>query len=166
MSSMVVTPTVLKSSGWLNSDASCRVAREVVRSGVRCGPGGKRAVGAVVAQAARREAARLEVRAEGTHQKHVFHGCDAGRVGEVQRLVELRRALPSRRGGHIYEAGAVGAVVELAARREAARLEVRGEGTHLKHALHGCDFGRVEVQRLVELLRVLPSRKGGHTKAG
>ena len=105
MSSMVVTPTVLKSSGWLNSDASCRVAREVVRSGVRCGPGGKRAVGAVVAQAARREAARLEVRAEGTHQKHVFHGCDAGRVGEVQRLVELRRALPSRRGGHIYEAG-------------------------------------------------------------
>ena len=129
MSSMVVTPTVLKSSGWLNSDASCRVAREVVRSGVRCGPGGKRAVGAVVAQAARREAARLEVRAEGTHQKHVFHGCDAGRV-EVQRLVELLRVLPSckvirSRVGY-WPGGerAMGAVVELAARREAARLEV------------------------------------------
>eukprot|EP00964_Phaeocystis_antarctica_P094299 scaffold61041_cov54-Phaeocystis_antarctica.AAC.3 len=36
-------------------------SRKVTRSGVRCGLGGERAVGAVVAQAARREAARLEV---------------------------------------------------------------------------------------------------------
>ena len=61
-------------------------------------------MGAVVELAARREAARLEVRGEGTRLKHLCHGCDAGRL-EGQRLVELRRFLPSRRGGHIYEAG-------------------------------------------------------------
>ena len=49
-----------KSSGWLNFFAFCRVAREVIQGGVRCGLGGERAVGAVVAQAARREAARRE----------------------------------------------------------------------------------------------------------
>ena len=42
-----------------------------------------------------------------------------------------------------------------------AWLEVRGEGTHLKHAGHVCDAGRVEAQRLVELVRALPSRKDG-----
>ena len=31
----------------------------------------------------------------------------------------------------------------------------RGEGTHLKHGLHGCDLGRVESQRLVEGTRGL-----------
>ena len=40
-----------------------------------------------------------------------------------------------------------------------ARLEVRGEVTHIKHAFHACDAGRVEAHRLVELLRELPSRK-------
>ena len=37
---------------------------------------------------------------------------------------------------------------------------VCGQGTggvHLEHFLHGRDFGRVEAQRLVELLRLLPS---------
>ena len=42
-----------------------------------------------------------------------------------------------------------------------ARLEVRGEGTHAKHQLQACDAGRVETQWLVELPRVLPSRKDG-----
>ena len=42
-----------------------------------------------------------------------------------------------------------------------SRLKVRGEGTHRKHAVHACDAGRVEAQRLVELPRVLPSRKDG-----
>ena len=32
-------------------------------------------------------------------------------------------------------------------------------GAHPKHALHGCDAGRVEAQRLLEHRRVLPSRK-------
>ena len=41
------------------------------------------------------------------------------------------------------------------------RLEVRGEGTHPKHAVHVCDAGRVKAQRLVELLRALPSRRDG-----
>ena len=42
-----------------------------------------------------------------------------------------------------------------------------GQGTRgadQKHALHGCDFGRVETQRLVERVRVLPSRKAKDTK--
>ena len=68
---------------------------------------------------------------EGTHPKHFLHACDAGRV-ELQLPVELLRVLPSRKGevirsGMGYWLGgerAVGAVVELAARREAARLEV------------------------------------------
>ena len=34
----------------------------------------------------------------GAHIKHVHHGGDAGRV-EAQRLVERRRALPSREEG-------------------------------------------------------------------
>ena len=42
-----------------------------------------------------------------------------------------------------------------------ARLEVRGEGAHQKHAGHVCDAGRVEAQRLIELFRGLPSRKDG-----
>ena len=74
--------------------------------------------------------------------------------------------------------------VQLACREGSARLEVRGirareewgpqtgkgspggrgEGTHLKHVFHVLDAGEVEVQRLVELFRALPSRKGGHTK--
>ena len=32
---------------------------------------------------------------------------------------------------------------------------------HVEHAVHGCDAGRVEAQRLVERRRALPSRKGG-----
>ena len=76
--------------------------------------------------------------------------------------------------------------VQLACREGSARLEVRGirareewgpqtgkgspggrgEGTHLKHVFHVLDAGEVEVQRLVELLRVLPSRKEGEVWAG
>ena len=41
---MSVTLDVSRLSGWLNASADCRVAREVVRSGVRCG----RSVGVVV----------------------------------------------------------------------------------------------------------------------
>ena len=97
-----------------------------------------------------------------THLKHVFHFCDVGKV-EVQRLVELFRALPSRKGGHTEQDGV------LAGRREgggrgggASRTQGsrsaggRVEGTHFKHLLHARDAGRVEAQRLVELLRALP----------
>ena len=37
---------------------------------------------------------------------------------------------------------------------------------HHKHFRHVCDLGRVEARRLVEGMRALPSRKGGHTKLG
>ena len=41
---------------------------------------------------------RLRARGtRGAHHKHVPHVCDAGRV-EAQRLVEHRRALPSKKG--------------------------------------------------------------------
>eukprot|EP00964_Phaeocystis_antarctica_P156660 scaffold126464_cov39-Phaeocystis_antarctica.AAC.4 len=39
MSSMAVTLDVSKLSGWLNTDASCRVERRGVRCRARCGPG-------------------------------------------------------------------------------------------------------------------------------
>ena len=35
-------------------------------------------------------------------------------------------------------------------------------GAHLKHPLHVSDARRVETQRLVVRIRVLPSPKGGH----
>ena len=35
-------------------------------------------------------------------------------------------------------------------------------GAHVEHVRHGRDAGRVEAERLVKRLRVLPSRKGGH----
>eukprot|EP00964_Phaeocystis_antarctica_P115347 scaffold79336_cov57-Phaeocystis_antarctica.AAC.2 len=116
MASMLSMLERSKSSGSLNFFAPCQVARE--RSGYWRGERG--------GGASHMQGARLE----GTHLKHAVHGCDAGRV-EVQRPVELLRALPSRKGevirsGMGYWPGgetAVGAVVELAARREAARLE-------------------------------------------
>ena len=55
MALMRVTLDKSKPSGWLKADANCRVAREVMRNGVRRGPGGERAVGAVVVRAACRE---------------------------------------------------------------------------------------------------------------
>ena len=39
-------------------------------------------------------------------------------------------------------------------------------GTYPKHGVHGYDAGRVKAQRLVDRLRVLPSRKGGYGKQG
>ena len=39
-------------------------------------------------------------------------------------------------------------------------------GAHCEHVVHGRDLGRVEAERLVERLRVLPSRKAGMRDAG
>eukprot|EP00964_Phaeocystis_antarctica_P076118 scaffold47039_cov54-Phaeocystis_antarctica.AAC.3 len=58
--------------------------REEVRAGRR--DGGRVAVETRVACTGR------------AHPEHVLHGCDLGRV-EAQRLVEHRRALPSRKEG-------------------------------------------------------------------
>ena len=60
-----------------------------------------------------------------------------------------------RRGG-----GGRGVLVQ-AACREGLGWRFGGEGTHPEHVFHACDAGRVEAQRLVELLRVLSSRKDG-----
>ena len=43
--------------------------------------------------------------------------------------------------------------------REAV-LGRRAAAAHVKHGPHVCDFGRAETQRLVERVRILPSRKG------
>ena len=52
-----------------------------------------------------------------------------------------------------------------AACRSRAGLEWLGHrargGAHVEHALHGCDAGRVDAQRLVERRRFLPSQKEG-----
>ena len=39
-------------------------------------------------------------------------------------------------------------------------------GAHVEHAVHVRDAGRVEAERLVELRRVLPSRKEGRSMRG
>ena len=69
------------------------------RAGSTCGPGmGGR--GAVAARAVRREDPTAVVAGRGTrgeHVKYAVHGYDAGCV-EAQRLVERKRALPSRKG--------------------------------------------------------------------
>ena len=42
----------------------------------------------------------------------------------------------------------------------------RGLAAHIKHLIKFCDDGRVEAQRLVKVLRALPSRKERHAKQG
>ena len=109
----------------------------------------------------------------GAHVEHVARGCDLGRV-EAQRLVERRRVLPSRREGIIrdarrgavWEAGRCGVVAAQAAvHGEGPTQEAWGgqgtHGAHPEHALHDCDTGGVEAQRLVERVRLLPSRREG-----
>ena len=132
----------------------------------RCGTGGKRAVGGGLLKRHFREGLSAGDRGEGTHpgthMKHVLHGCDAGRV-EAQRLVEVLRALPTRkvgiRAGARCEPGGERAVRggdgSSGIQGRALGWRGRGEGTHLKHGLHGCDLGRVESQRLVEGTRGL-----------
>ena len=46
-------------------------------------------------------------------------------------------------------------------------LRAKGtRGAHEEHAVHVCDAGGVEAQRLVEGRRLLPSRRGGHAMRG
>ena len=79
MRCMVVTLDVSKLSGWLNAAATCQVERRGVQCGTRCGLGARG-------------------RGPAAAHEHVAHVSDAGRV-EAQRLVEHRRALPSRKEG-------------------------------------------------------------------
>jgi hypothetical protein len=101
---MAVTLEVSQLSGWLKADACCRV------EGRACDAGGRGASregggpGVVVAHkrhARGKGPAQQGLGAKGTrgaHSEHVLHVLDAGGV-PAQRLVEGRRALPSRREG-------------------------------------------------------------------
>merc|ERR1712086_698745 len=59
-----------------------------------------------------------------------------------------------------------GATAQAARQGRALGWRGRGEGTHPKHGPHPCDAGRVNGQRLVEVLRALPSRKVGKRAGG
>ena len=94
---MFVTLDVSILSGWLNADAPCGQSKggHAVRGEVR---GVGRAAGDRDARSVQGRA-RLQIRGRargGAHAEHVDHGRDAGGV-EAERLVERRRALPSRK---------------------------------------------------------------------
>eukprot|EP00964_Phaeocystis_antarctica_P012285 scaffold6790_cov69-Phaeocystis_antarctica.AAC.12 len=93
MAFMVVTLEVLKLSGWLNADASCRESN-----------GGHTVRGA----------------RGGAHKEHVSHVCDAGGV-EAQRLVE--RPCVVEHGVHVCDAGGVEAQRLVERRRALPRVE-------------------------------------------
>ena len=162
MRCMVVMLEVSKLSGWLNAFASCYEAERGAPARRRKGHG----AGAV--QAACTRMARQKAGAEGTggaHKEHGVHVRDLGRV-EAQRLVERHRVLPSRKEGIRDEArcgpGGMRAWGGGASGMHGcmARLKVGGQGTggaHKEHGVHVRDAGRVEAQRLIERLRLLPS---------
>ena len=118
---------------------------------MRCGVRGR---GATAAQAACVGMARLKAMGgqgtRGAHGEHVTLVRDAGHV-EVERLVERRRVLPSRKEG--IRCGAKCGPAD-------GRDGQGTRGAHVEHVVHVCDAGRVEAQRLVERHRALPSRKG------
>ena len=116
--------------------------------------------------------------AGGAHFEHVAHVSDAGRV-EAQRLVEDRRALPSRER-RVYDRYTMWGVCEATCgpggrrvaegmgrrrrKRHAGRCPTKGwgpgtGGAHKEHLPHLCDAGRVKAERLVKRRHVLPSRK-------
>ena len=98
------------------------------------------------------------------HVKHPAHVRDAGRV-EVQRLVERLRVLPSRKEGMRCRTRCEPGGRRWPRRKwhagggPCSRLggKVRAALAHEEHGVHVRDAGRVEVQRLVELPRNLPS---------
>eukprot|EP00964_Phaeocystis_antarctica_P062441 scaffold37413_cov54-Phaeocystis_antarctica.AAC.4 len=82
----------------------------------------------------------------GAHPEHAAHGCDLGRV-EAQRLVERRRALPSRKEGVRCGArcgpgaggrGPAAAHHERHARGEGPAVKARGAIGHARSARRTC----------------------------
>jgi hypothetical protein len=95
---------------------------------VRAGTGG-RACGLVAAHKRHARGPTQGLGAKGTrgaHPEHVAHVRDAGGV-EAQRLVEGKRELPSRRGGHAMRGGEV----------RAGRREGLGCGGGTTRGMHG-----------------------------
>ena len=128
---MVVTLDVSKSSGWLKA-VFCRVARWAYKARVSCWPGGERAVGRGRRRKPRcREGLSAGGRGEGTHIKHVVHGCDFGRV-EAQRLVEGLRALPRVARGFFDAGGRCGPGGERAVGGGDGESRIAGKGFRLE----------------------------------
>eukprot|EP00964_Phaeocystis_antarctica_P151299 scaffold118873_cov60-Phaeocystis_antarctica.AAC.1 len=139
----------------------------IVRCGLRAGrreAAGDRDARSVAGRA------RLQIGSRargGAHVEHLAHVRGAGGV-EAQRLVECRRALPSRKEGMRCVARCEPGGGEAAGDRGArsarsvqgrARLQIGGRprgGAHEEHAVHARDAGGVEAPRPVERLRGLP----------
>ena len=92
--------------------------------------------------------------------EHLVHGRDLGRI-EAERLVEHRRALPSRKAGMQCAARCELGGVRALGGGDAIGMCTRGgtdsrlwgqgtRGAHPEHAVHVRDAGRVEAERLVE----------------
>ena len=178
ISRMSVTLDVSKLSGWLNASACCRVERRACAMRGEVRPGRCEGVGWRRRYRRAREGPDSRLGGQGTrgaHHEHVAHACDLGRV-EAERLVERPRRLPSRkacmRRGKRYTVREVcGGVGRCSDAGVATHMHGKGptqgcgsqgtRGAHLEHVAHVRDAGRVEADRLVELDRVLPSRKAG-----
>ena len=177
---MFVTLDVTQLSGWLNFLAPCQGSQaQGIRCEASCVPGRREAVSV-------QERVRLQIGEQiggctggekgCTHTEHARHVSDAGRL-EIKRLIEVRRALPRKRGSQasgtcgagvcgfwkpggrrrrVAACGVLAACTVEKARLQIGGKEARGEA-HREHAPHVRDAGRVvEFDRLVELLRALP----------
>jgi hypothetical protein len=167
---MSVTLDVSKLSGWLSADACCRFKRRACDE-VRAG---------------RREVAERRRSASGVHGKGPTQGMGArARAGRTRNMLFMfvtvdvsklsvwlnadatcrveGRAYDAGRGADREVGGCEAAAAQVACTRK-ARLKAGGQGTrgaHVEHVFHGCGLGRVKAQRLVEFIRVLPSRREG-----
>ena len=141
---MLVTLDVSKLSGWLKANAACRAKGRYATRGEVCADwkvGELKGVGQRRAQAPRTlrthdyEGLGGRARARRAHLEHPIHIRYSGRV-EVQRLVKLLRALPSRwegmrRGARRARAGRRAGAIgrEAAAGAQAPRAHARGGPT-------------------------------------
>ena len=118
-----------KLSCWLNFLAPCRrVEREGVRNGTRCGPGGERAWGAVVVQAACREGARLQIERR-AREERTLNMLLMSVTLDVSKLSSLLNFLaPCRVAREVSYEARRGAGREAAGRWAAAMLAACREG--------------------------------------
>eukprot|EP00964_Phaeocystis_antarctica_P074683 scaffold45979_cov59-Phaeocystis_antarctica.AAC.1 len=135
----------------------CRVGRRAYGVGRGAAPeaGGCGAVAAHTQRAGERALLQIRGRARvGAHEEDGAHVRDLGRV-EAQRLVEDRRALPSVKP-RAYGAGRRAAREAGGRRAIAVHAACTGEGSTADSGQGTGRSARVEAQRLVERLRVLP----------
>ena len=128
INAMLVTLDVSKLSGWLNADAPCPVERRAFKAG-RVWAGRRKRAGRWRCKERAGEGPKGDQGVRGTggaHPKHGPHGGDVGRV-EAQRLVELRRVLPSQKEGiqgRRKERGLGGASVWAGCRARSVRARI------------------------------------------